>query len=113
MCSDEATDYISKEELLSLRKDSNANVVARIREHEKDDEVLRKAYEEHLKGWMAEPKLLTDDDMMHATLSRRIPLDEYSDCLQNPNGTVGGWRLRLVDHATESLVNTSTRCRQE
>ena len=62
---------------------------------------------------MTEPRRLTDEDMEHATLSRRIPVDEYRDDLQNPDGTVGGWRLRLVDHATESLVNMSTRCKQK
>ena len=97
---------------MGLRKDNNENVVARIREHEKDKEVSKKTCEEHPKGWMSEPRLLRQNYMEHANLSRRIQVDEYRDYVQNSNGTVGGWRLRLVDHATASLVNMSTHCRQ-
>ena len=64
---------------MSRRSDNNDNVVARIRDHERDDEVLRNTYEEYPKGWMTEPKLLTNEDMEHATSSRKIPVDEYRD----------------------------------
>ena len=64
---------------MSRRSDNNDNVVARIRDHERDDEVLRNTYEEYPKGWMTEPRFLTDEDMMHAILSRRILVDEYRD----------------------------------
>ena len=90
------------EEVHERRLLNNEMVLKKIRQ---DDEMgpklLDKTKEDATNGWMSWPRPLRDDDLYDYSLTRRIGVMEWWDHAKE-------WRLRVVDHATESLANFAT-----
>ena len=90
------------EQLIAARQDSNESIVSSLTEYEHAEEMHKMTKDDADKGWMTQPRPITDKVMRSVTLSRRIAVVEEREHVDR------GWRLRLVDDLTESLVNGAT-----
>ena len=77
----------------------NELVLAGVRELPFSDDVLDITRADAASGVMTEPVPLEDIDLTEVTLTRRIPVREHR---------AKGWKTRIVDHATASLLNGAT-----
>ena len=74
-------------------------MLAGVRELPFSDDVLAITREDAASGFMTEPVPLEDIDLTEVTLTRRIPVREHR---------AKGWKTRIVDHTTASLLNGAT-----
>ena len=88
--------FMTLPELRAIRKDSNGEVVHKLRSTEWDDDVMRQTLDDVEFGAMAGPWPLDTVETCRISLCRRLPVREERG---------SGWRTRVVDHKTESSVN--------
>ena len=91
---------LDTEDLRSNRKDYNKAVLAKLKELPHSEDILPQAQKDAAQGFMTNPRLLKEEDVEKVNLTRRIPVREERE---------SGWRTRVVDHKTESMINTATR----
>ena len=90
---------ITVDELVNGRRDINERVIASVRELPFSSDILSQALQDSAQGFMSTPRAFTPHDASHLSLTRRIPVREERS---------KGWRTRVVDHSTESMVNAAT-----
>ena len=90
---------LSVEELRTGREVFNDRVLQSLVELPHSCDILEQTLEDSESGFMSSPRLLVPGDLANKSLTRRIPVREERST---------GWRTRIVDHETESGVNTAT-----
>ena len=90
---------MSEDEIISARLKNNLEVLGKVKESEKADEMFRMTEDEVAKGWLEFVRPLEEQDLQHFSLARRLAVVEFRQL------EARGWRLRLVDHFTENLCN--------
>ncbi|CAE7673108.1 YRB2 [Symbiodinium necroappetens] len=90
---------VTVDELVNSRGDINERVIASVRELPFSSDILSQALQDSAQGFMSTPRAFTPHDASHLSLTRRIPVREERS---------KGWRTRVVDHSTESMVNAAT-----
>ena len=93
------TPLISVNDLRAGRDSFNDRVVQSLVELPYSSDILEQTLEDAESGFMSSPRLLVPGDLADKSLTRRIPAREERST---------GWRTRVVDHETESGVNTAT-----
>lgn len=91
---------LSEEELRAVRYDNNVAIINRLRENDTSAEVHKDVLGDWAEGFMSKPQLLQESDLHDKTLTRRIGVLEHREGR--------GYRVRSVDHGTESLLNSAT-----
>ena len=86
-------------QLRSDRQANNASVLRAVRDMEYSEDIMPQAVKDAGQYFMTKPRRLTSNPK-DVSLTRRIPVREERQ---------SGWRTRVVDHATESLINEATR----
>ena len=89
-------ELISVEELRERRLEKNELLVEKVRTSEWQDDLMSENIADVEFGALSEIYLLEEIDMDAVTLSRRLPVREERS---------KGWRTRVVDHKSESMVN--------
>ena len=100
--------YLKEHELLQGRRQKNLDILKKLKPSEDDDAVMKKTREEAAEGFTDTPRPLKPEDIDNFTFARRIGVMEWRDHLFSSDGTAGDFRLRNVDHETESLVSEAT-----
>ena len=94
------------QEVLQRREDNNWMVLSKIDcNDEMGPALLDKTKEDAQVGWMQVPRKLRAQDLHDYSFTRRIGVNEWREHTKE-------WRLRVVDHATESLANFATYANQ-
>ena len=91
---------LTSADLRKNRRQINEQVLNSIKPLPFSEDIMPQAKADWEKGWMSEPRELVPSDLDEVNITRRIPVREER---QN------GWRTRIVDHETESLINEATR----
>ncbi|CAJ1450925.1 unnamed protein product [Effrenium voratum] len=90
---------LSVQELRANRDALNQKVVSSLGELPHSSDILEQTLEDSQEGFMSPPRLLVPSDLRTKSLTRRIPVREER---------ASGWRTRVVDHETESGINSAT-----
>ena len=90
---------LSVQELRANREALNQKVVSSLGELPHSSDILEQTLEDSQEGFMSSPRLLVPSDLRAKSLTRRIPVREER---------ASGWRTRVVDHETESGINSAT-----
>ena len=85
-------------ELESSRQVINRKVLGAVSELPFSADILPQTVEDAKLGFMSFPRALVPEDVSHLSLTRRIPVREERS---------KGWRTRIVDHETESMINAA------
>ena len=88
-----------EDDLREHREDINKMVLAKVKELPFSEDILPAVHKDAEQGFMSTPRKLMTKDKSGVNLTRRIPVREERQ---------SGWRTRIVDHETESLVNEAT-----
>jgi hypothetical protein len=89
----------SVEQLRRDRVANNAKVLSSLKDMPYSEDILPAVLKDAAEHFMTPPAKL-DGNPAHHSLTRRIPVREERH---------SGWRTRIVDHETESMVNEATR----
>ena len=90
---------MTREEIISACLQNNMEILGKVKESEKADEMLTMTEVEVAKGWLEFVRPLEEQDLQHFSLARRLAVVEFRQL------EARGWILRLVDHFTENLCN--------
>eukprot|EP00435_Cladocopium_sp_Y103_P039301 s772_g10.t1 len=87
------------EELKHARRRLNETVIKAVKQLPFSEDVLPQVLDDAEQHFITSPRALVPDDLLDKSLTRRIPVREER---------AKGWRTRVVDHETESGVNSAT-----
>ena len=87
---------MSEDEIISARLKNNLEVLGKVKESEKADEILRMTEDEVAKGWLEFVRPLEEQDLQNFSLARRLAVVEFRQL------EARGWRLRVVDNFSEN-----------
>ena len=90
---------MSEDEIVEARRSNNLEVLGKIKESKKAEEMFQITKDEVAKGWLEFARPLEEQDLHEYSLARRLAMVEFRQLEER------GWRLRLVDHFTENLCN--------
>jgi hypothetical protein len=91
---------LGKTELRANRRSYNTTVLSKLTALPHSEDIMPQTIKDAEQGWMTHPRPLRDADLDSGNLTRRIPVREERE---------KGWRTRVVDHETESMINPATR----
>ena len=84
----------------NLEEEENQVVLNKIKDLPFSHDIMPQTVKDAEHGFMSYPRLLIQSDLTDVNLTRRIPVREERE---------SGWRTRVVDHETESMINEATR----
>ena len=90
---------LSMQDVFNHRRTANEILIDKVSETEWAQDVMTETLKDVEHGAMTRPVLVDELNLDEVTLTRRLPVREERS---------KGWRTRIVDHATESLLNLST-----
>ena len=91
---------LTEEGLRQNRVAFNQQVLDAIKPLPYSEDILPATQTDFEKGFMTRPRRMASHDKKRGNITRRIPVREER---------ASGWRTRIVDHETESLINEATR----
>ena len=91
---------LQESDLRKDRKEINEHVLAAMKPLPFEEDILPQTLADAELGFMSQPRRFEPQDVEDKNLTRRIPVREER---------AKGWRTRVVDHETESLINEATR----